>query len=458
MFDENRYFQSGEQRLVFRLGQAILGVSICEDIWYPDGPPEAQAALGGAELLVNISSSPYHQGKGHSRELMLATRAADNPAFVAFCNLVGGQDELVFDGQSLVCGPRGEVLYRGRQFEEELGFIDLDLREVFRRRLFDTRRRKARQPRENGFECLELAAPARHERRERLAPEPAAPLDQVGEVYRALVLGAGDYVRKNGFSRVVLGLSGGVDSALTAAIAADALGAENVTCLAMPTRFSSAHSLEDARQVAENLGAHYREVSIDNTFQAFLDNLEPHFEGRGWDLTEENLQARIRGVVLMAFSNKFGWLVLTTGNKSEVGVGYSTLYGDSAGGFAAIKDVPKTLVYQLCHWRNREAGRELIPRRVLEKPPSAELRPDQKDSDSLPDYAILDPILRASVEESCSPEDIIARGYDREAVYRVIRMLDRNEYKRRQSPPGVKITPRAFGKDWRLPITNRYKV
>ena len=456
VFDENRYFEAGQQRLVFVRAGAVLGVSVCEDIWYPDGPPEAQAAYGGAELLINISASPYHMGKGRARERMLITRAADNAAVVAYCNMVGGQDELVFDGHSLICGPYDEVIARGKQFEEDLVVADVDLRQVFHRRLLDPRRRQVIRGQAGSFERVVLS-PIAEAQRPALAPPPLVPLlEPVAEVYQALCLGTRDYVRKNGFQQVVLGLSGGVDSSLTAVIAADAVGPQNVIGVAMPTRYSSAHSLEDARQLADNLGIQFLTIPIDQTFQAFLDMLAPVFAGRPADVTEENLQPRIRGTLLMALSNKFGWLVLTTGNKSEIGVGYSTLYGDTAGGFAVIKDVPKMLVYQLARYRNQQAGREVIPQRVLEKAPSAELRPNQKDSDTLPEYPVLDPILHAYVEEGASLADIVRRGFDPDTVRRVIRMVDRSEYKRRQGPPGVKITPRAFGKDWRLPITNHY--
>ena len=457
VFDENRYFKVGQSNTVFRYGEAIFGVSICEDIWYPDGPAQEQAGHRGAQLLINISSSPFYLGKGEERERMLATRAADNRAYLAYCNLTGGQDELVFDGQSMIFGPQGELLARASQFAEELLIADLDLSEVFRWRLFDPRRRK--QPRGDGRALREIIIPSfrRVSKTVPAAPKKQAPLTRSAEGYQALVLGTGDYVRKNGFQEVVLGLSGGVDSALTAVIAADALGPDKVHGVALPTRYSSAHSLEDAEQIAGNAGINFSVIPIDSLFQAYLEVLKPHFQGLPEELTEENLQPRIRGTILMALSNKFGWLVLTTGNKSETGVGYSTLYGDTAGGFAVLKDVPKTLVYECCRYRNQVAGKELLPRRVLEKPPSAELRPDQKDSDSLPEYDLLDPILQAYVEESCSPEEMVKRGFDPGMVEKVIRLVDRNEYKRRQSPPGVKITTRAFGKDWRLPITNRYQ-
>ncbi len=455
VFDENRYFQSGNQRLVFDRGGAIFGVSICEDIWYPGGPPQMQAAHGGAELLINTSASPYYMGKGLDRERMLATRAADSTAFVAYCNLVGGQDELVFDGHSVICAPDGETIARGHQFEEDMVVADLDLKEVFRTRLKSPLLRRVPRDAGEGFRRVELPFTSIASRTP-VQPVLAPPLATVEEVYRALVLGTGDYVRKNGFQGVVLGLSGGIDSSLTASIAVDALGRENVVGVAMPTRYSSSHSLEDAEQLARNLGVRFLKLPIDGIFQSYLDALAPVFADRPADVTEENLQPRIRGTLLMALSNKFGWLVLSTGNKSEVGVGYSTLYGDTAGGYAVIRDVPKTLVYELCRHRNLTAGFDLIPERVLVKPPSAELRPDQKDTDSLPEYAVLDPIIHAYVEEGYSIDEIVAGGYDEATVRRAIRLIDRSEYKRRQSPPGVKITARAFGKDWRLPITNRF--
>jgi len=457
VFDENRYFKVGQTNAVFRLGEACFGVSICEDLWYPDGPAQEQAGQGGAQLLINISSSPFYLGKGGDRERMLATRAADNRSYLAYVNLVGGQDELVFDGQSLIFGPQGELLARASQFEEDFLVADLDLTEVLRWRLFDPRRRK--QPREHSGHLREIVLPPSPPVSKTVpaVPKKQVPLTRSAEGYQALVLGTGDYVRKNGFKEVVLGLSGGVDSSLTAVLAADALGPDRVHGIALPTRFSSSHSLEDAEQLAQNLGIHFSVIPIDALFQTYLEVLNPHFQGLPEELTEENLQPRIRGTILMALSNKFGWLVLTTGNKSETGVGYSTLYGDTAGGFAVLKDVPKILVYALCRYRNLIAEKELLPRRVLEKPPSAELRPDQKDSDSLPEYDLLDPILQAYVEESCSLEEMVRRGFDQGMVEKVIRLVDRNEYKRRQSPPGIKITTRAFGKDWRLPITNRYQ-
>jgi len=458
VFDENRYFQAGTEYSVFVLRGTAIGVNICEDIWYPAGPSEVQTLAGGAEVIVNISASPYYAGKGLARERMLATRAADNVAIVAFCNLVGGQDELVFDGNSVIFDERGELVARGRQFEEDLVVADLDAGSVFRQRLHDPRRRQEKLAADVGkvsrITLPEVKAPGEK------PPLPARKverLEPLAEIYRALVLGTRDYVRKNGFQKVVIGLSGGIDSSLTAVIAVDALGRENVVGVFMPSRYSSRESREDAQRLAGNLGIEFLVIPIDGTFQAYLDMLAGPFAGTEPDVTEENIQARIRGNILMALSNKFGWLVLTTGNKSEVSVGYCTLYGDTAGGFAVIKDVPKTLVYQLAGHVNASAGREVVPRRVFEKAPSAELRPDQRDEDDLGPYAILDPILRAYVEEDRSVAEIVAMGFDEATVRRVIRMVDRNEYKRRQAPPGVKITPRAFGRDRRLPITNKYR-
>jgi NAD+ synthase (glutamine-hydrolysing) len=453
VFDEERYFRAGDRLLVVRLGEIVMGVNICEDIWYPAGPTETQA-LFGAQVVINVSSSPFHRGKGRARERMLSTRAADSVAAVAFCNMVGGQDELIFDGGSAVFDERGRLIARARQFEEALLVADVDPRRVFRQRLHDPRRRQERLDDPHVVECVDL--PGAREPGSRTPVEsPIEPrLHDEEEVYEALVLGTRDYVRKNGFEKVVIGLSGGIDSSLTAAIAVDALGPDNVVGVAMPARYSSDESLEDAQGLAANLGVILKTVSIDGAFQTYLDMLEEQFEGAEADVTEENIQARVRGNVLMALSNKFGWMVLTTGNKSEVATGYCTLYGDMAGGFAVIKDVPKGLVYELARYRNGLS--EVIPHRVLEKPPSAELRPDQRDEDALGPYAVLDPILHAYVEEDRGVEAIVSLGFDEETVRRVMRMVDRAEYKRRQAPPGIKITPRAFGKDRRLPITNWY--
>ncbi|MFQ6117092.1 MAG: NAD+ synthase, partial [Candidatus Bipolaricaulia bacterium] len=458
VFDEERYFAAEEEIAVFCDKDLAFGVSICEDIWYPDGPPAVQALAGGAQLIVNISASPYHRRKGSARERMLATRAADQVAVVAFCNLVSGQDELVFDGRSAIFDERGALIARGKQFEEDLIVADLDLERVFNRRLHDPRRReeKVLQKRLEGVSLRRVELPfLGSEAKEPTAPRIAAELGAEEEVYRALVLGTRDYVRKNGFEKVLEGLSGGIDSALVAAIAADALGRENVVGVFMPSRYSSPESREDAEKLAESLGIEFLEIEIDETFQSYLRMLERPFRGTEPGVAEENIQARIRGNILMALSNKFGWLVLTTGNKSEYSLGYATLYGDMAGGFAVLKDVPKTLVYRLARYRNSISP--VIPERILKKPPSAELRPDQEDEADLPaPYAVLDPILELYVEEDLGLRGIVAQGFDEETVRRVIRLVDRNEYKRRQSPVGIRITPRAFGKDRRLPITNRF--
>lgn len=458
VFDENRYFMQSRENKVFVRDGVRIGINICEDIWYPGGPHEQQALEGGAEILLNISSSPYHVGKGTERERMLATRAADNVAFVAFCNLVGAQDELVFDGHSVVFNPRGELIARGAQFEEDLVVADIDVSYVLTRRLQDPRRRAVRAEDRRELHAISLPrAGAVPLLKKSLDPRPLPPpLEKISEITRALILGTRDYIRKNGFSRVVVGLSGGVDSSLVAAIAVEAIGPENVVGVSMPARYSSDHSLADAKLLSANLGIECLVIDIDDIFQAFLDMLGPVFDGRPEDQTEENLQARIRGTTLMALSNKFGWLVLTTGNKSETGVGYSTLYGDTAGGFAVIKDLPKAMVYEVCQHLNDEAGFERIPGNVLHKPPSAELRPNQRDTDSLPPYEILDAILHALVDEGLSEESIVERGHSRELVSAISAQVDRSEYKRRQSPPGVKIMPRAFGRDWRVPITNAY--
>ena len=457
VFDEERYFSAGQGHMVLAAPGARIGISICEDIWYPDGPHEVQAREGNAELLINISASPYHMGKGKSRERMLAVRAQDNVAALAFCNLVGGQDELVFDGRSAVFDPTGRVVTRGKQFSEDLVIADVDLDEVVRWRLHDPRRRKTVG--RAGVEepvVHDLAASLQFNEKPTSNPtqESTEPLGELDEVYAALVTGTRDYVRKNGFEKVVMGLSGGIDSSLVACIAADALGADHVIGVSMPSRYSSGHSQDDASALARNLGIQYLTIPIEPAHAAFTEMLSKTFEGKPLDLTEENLQSRIRGTLLMALSNKFGWLVVTTGNKSEHSVGYATLYGDMAGGFSVIKDVPKMLVYKLARLRNARTA--VIPENVFIKPPSAELRPDQKDSDSLPEYAELDPILTAYVERDASVAEIVAAGANPAMVTRVVKMVDRSEYKRRQAPPGVKITPRAFGKDRRLPITNRF--
>jgi len=460
VFDEDRYFLAGDTAPVFRFGDVPIGITICEDIWYPVGPATLQS-LAGARLIININASPYSQHKWQARERMLATRAADNDLFVAYVNLVGGQDELVFDGGSVIFDPDGQPIARAPLFSEHLLIADLDLGTVLRDRLCDPLRRKERLLRDlppEDVPMIPLAAfPPRIADPTPLPGESiVAPLPPLAEVYGALVLGTRDYVRKNGFARVVLGLSGGIDSALVAAIAVDALGADAVTGVSMPSRYSSHGSRDDARDLAERLGVHYLAIPIEGTHAAALEMLSEAFAGTAFGLAEENLQARIRGNILMALSNKFGSLVLTTGNKSEMSVGYATIYGDMAGGFAVIKDVPKTLVFALSRWRNEQGG-EVIPANTIRKPPSAELRPDQVDTDSLPPYEVLDPILKAYVEDDRSAAEIVAGGANPELVARIIRLVDLNEYKRRQAAPGIKITNRAFGRDRRLPITNRFR-
>jgi NAD+ synthase (glutamine-hydrolysing) len=456
VFDEQRYFQVGEGGAVLQLGDARLGLTICEDIWTP-GPPFSDEALAGAPLILNASASPYHAGKGVERERMLIQRARDNLAAVAFCNLVGGQDELVFDGHSLLLDHEGTVLARAPQFAEALTVASVDLQAAMTARLRDTRLRKpvaAALP-----EVRRLGDLVRREDAGDDTPggDVTPLLEPEAEVYAALVLGTRDYVEKNGFDRVVIGLSGGIDSTLTLLIAVDALGADRVITVTMPSRYSSSGTRDDAKVLADNLGVELREIAIGPAMEAYDELLATHFEGREPDITEENLQARIRGNLLMALSNKFGWLVLTTSNKSENSVGYSTLYGDSAGGFAVIKDVPKTLVYRLTDFRNARDDDHPVPRSIIDRPPSAELRDDQRDADSLPDYDVLDGILQAYIEDDADPEQLERAGFPRDAVDRVIELVDRAEYKRRQAPPGIKITPRAFGRDRRMPITNAYR-
>jgi NAD+ synthase (glutamine-hydrolysing) len=456
VFDEQRYFKPGRRCSVYRAGRFRFGVNICEDIWVADGPASAQVAVGGARLIAVLNASPFHAGKWKEREEMLMERARACRVFLAYNNLVGGQDELVFDGHSLVLSPEGEVLARGKQFEEDWIVLDLPVGKE------PQRPPAQRLPLgERPVRCVvrEIVLPACQARRRKGFPHRRLikPPDPVGEVYRALCLGTADYVRKNGFRRVVIGLSGGVDSALTAAIAVDALGKDRVTGVFMPSPYTSGESREDTEALAARLGLPLFTLPIQQVMADYLKMLDEVFRDLPQDVTEENLQARIRGNLLMALSNKFGWLVLTTGNKSEMSVGYATLYGDMAGGFAVLKDVPKTLVYDLVRHRNRRGKKPVIPERILAKEPTAELRPGQKDTDSLPPYGILDPILKAYVEEDLDTEEIVARGFDPATVKRVVGMVDRNEYKRRQAPPGIKITPKAFGRDRRMPITNRYR-
>ena len=458
VFDEERYFRAGAECPVFVVAGTPVGVNVCEDIWHAVGPTIVQRS-SGAEIIVNISASPFYAGKRSAREKMLAVRAADNELFVAYVNMVGGQDELVFDGASVIFDPVGDVVAEGSQFEEELIVADLEVEAVFRSRLHDTRPRKERSGNLDEIGTASLVAVSGP------APDSRPPLprrehtvyDAVGEVYAALVKGTRDYVRKSGFEKVLVALSGGIDSSVVATVAVDALGSENVVGVSMPSRYSSEGSILDARELADNLGIELRTIPIEEAFSAYLDTLEPHFDGTEHGTAEENLQSRIRGIMIMALSNKFGWLVLTTGNKSEMAVGYATIYGDMVGGYAVIKDVPKILVYRLAERRNSMTGSPPIPTSVIEKPPSAELRPDQKDEDSLPPYGVLDPILEAYVEDDRSFDDIVGLGFDADVVKQVIAMVDRNEYKRRQAPPGIKVTTRNFGRDRRMPIVNRYR-
>ena len=456
VFDERRWFSPGlGDAPLFDVAGTRVGVSICEDAWTPRGPLE-RLALGGAELLVTLNASPFRAGVHEERRAMLSTRAADLSCALAYVNLVGGQDELVFDGGSMLFDQEGRLVASADQFQATTLVVDLEVRAAYRKRAIDPRGR-AQHPPIPLVDTRPAGTPRLGPRATRLPARLAPVLDPVEEVYGALVLGLADYVDKNGFRDVVVGLSGGVDSALVAVLAVDALGADRVHTVAMPSRFSSRHSLDDAAQLAGNLGVDHRVLPIEGPHVAFLAALADTFAGRPEDLTEENLQARIRGTLLMALSNKLGWLVLTTGNKSELAVGYSTLYGDMAGGFAVVKDVPKTLVYELCRLRNRRAAKDLVPQAILDKAPSAELRPDQRDEDSLPPYAVLDPIVEGYVEHDRSVGELVAAGFDEATVRRVIGMVDRAEYKRRQAPPGVRVTSRAFGKDRRMPITNRFR-
>ncbi|MFA5802450.1 MAG: NAD+ synthase [Thermoleophilia bacterium] len=479
VFDEFRYFSAGTRPVLLDMDGRLVGINICEDIWYPDEPIGSQVAAG-ASLIINLSASPYRTGRTRSREEMLETRARDYITPVALVNMVGGQDELVFDGNSLVYDEHGRLLARGASFEEDMVVVDIDFEEVSNSRHRDSMGRlddmRKRHPGPVDLFSIgpllgkELEDVTEGWRMESVRSEansvtgtasvhtqqhlPEA-LSGLAEIYRALVVGVGDYVRKNSFKRVLIGLSGGIDSSLVAAVAVDALGKENVVGVSMPSRYTSDGTHDDAEAMAKKLGIEFRHIPIEPLFMQYLETLEPQFTGSKPDTTEENLQARIRGNLLMALSNKFGWLVLTTGNKSEMSVGYATLYGDMAGGFAVIKDVPKTIVYELCRWRNAQ-GEEIIPASIIERAPSAELAPDQKDQDTLPPYEILDRIIEEYVEYDRSVEEMVAAGLDQKTVARITRMIDRNEYKRRQAPPGIKITSRAFGKDRRFPITNRF--
>lgn len=460
VFDEDRYFRAGETCPVFVVNGTTIGINICEDAWYALGPSVVQRAAG-AEVIVNINGSPFYSGKRNFREKMLATRAVDNSVFFGYVNLVGGQDELVFDGGSMVFDPQGSMIASAKQFEEELLVVDLEVESVLRSRLREPRIRK-----EDQFVVRDIGRPEHYEvsvyessptRRPIEGPHLAVPAGTEEEVYQALVLGTRDYLGKTGFEKVLIALSGGIDSSLVATIAVDALGAENVVCVAMPSRYSSEGSLTDASLLSENLGIDLWNLPIEAPFTAYLDTLAPMFKGTEWGVAEENIQSRIRGNLIMALSNKFGWLVLTTGNKSEMATGYATIYGDMSGGFAVIKDVAKGLCYKLAEYRNSVGDTEIIPQSVIDKPPSAELRPDQLDQDSLPPYEVLDEILKAYVEDDLAFDEIVSLGFEPETVKQTITLVDRNEYKRRQAAPGIKITPRNFGRDRRMPIANKYR-
>ena len=459
VFDEDRYFAEGKEFMAVELKNAVVGITICEDIWSPDGPARVPAIAGGAQVILNINSSPYRTSKREWRERMISVRAVDNLAAVAYLNLVGGQDELLFDGGSFVTNEQGTIVARGKQFQEDFLVTDINLESIFSARLHDTRWRKAVASQKvvsdqiNRCEITDFNVQAT---KPTIKASTNQPLERLEEIYNGLVLGVQDYVNKNGFERVVIGLSGGIDSTLTACIAVDALGKEAVIGVSMPSQYSSDHSKEDAACLAQNLGIEYQIIPIDSIFTNFIEVLSESFDCRSHDTAEENIQARIRGTILMGLSNKFGWLVLTTGNKTEASVGYCTLYGDTAGGFCVIKDVYKMLVYDLAKHANCKDKRQVIPSSIFEKPPSAELRPEQTDQDSLPPYPMLDDILRAYVEEDKDINEIVRMGFDSEIVRSVARLVDLSEYKRRQIAPGVKISHRALGKDRRLPITNRF--
>jgi NAD+ synthase (glutamine-hydrolysing) len=460
VFDESRYFHPGNQSLVCVIAGIRVGINICEDIWYSDGPTQDQVGRGRAELIVNINASPYHQGKRSIRERMVSQRAKETGAIVSYTNMVGGQDEMVFEGNSMLVDCKGHLMTVGKSFEEDLLITDLQFETKPPKSVVVGKRAKGQEEKHYPITQVSISKVSLFSHKKRNIRKPVSPLERSEEIYLALVTGVRDYVRKNHFSTVVIGISGGIDSALTAAIAADALGPENVIGVFMPSKFTSRESRDDSRALMNALTCELLTIPISGMWKQFVTLLAPVFQGRGHDTTEENLQARIRGTILMALSNKFGHLVLTTGNKSEMSVGYATLYGDMAGGFAVIKDVPKMLVYELAEYRNRKEqmkkGNDLIPVRIIERAPSAELKPDQIDQDTLPPYEILDRILEAYIEEDRSLQDIVKSGMKSSTVRRVMSMVDRSEYKRRQAPIGIKITQRALGKDRRMPITNRY--
>jgi NAD+ synthase (glutamine-hydrolysing) len=458
VFDEERYFATGRDLILLEHGKTLVGPTVCEDMWQP-GPPATDLALAGAELLVNISASPFHVGRDREREEMFVTRARDNSCFVAFCNTVGGQDELIFDGHSVVLDDEGTVIARAPGFEEALLLADIEPKEVIGRRLRDVRRRALAREREEipPVDVIHVGARGPSQNGSKVKVEVVAFVEEIEQMRLALELGLHDYVDKNGFRDVVVGVSGGIDSAVTAALAAEALAAERVHCVSMPSRYSSEATRADARRLAESLGCHFLEIPIGSIVDAFEAALAEPFAGTEPDLTEENIQARTRGVLLMALSNKFGWMLVATGNKSELSVGYATLYGDMAGGFALLKDVYKTDVFRLARYLNERAKRDLIPQSIIDRAPSAELRDNQLDEDSLPPYPKLDEVLEQYVEHDRTLEELSEDGFDREVVERAVAMVDRAEYKRRQAPPGVKLRPKAFGRDRRTPITNRWR-
>ena len=456
VFDEERYFESGNTCPVFTINGTKVGVNVCEDIWYPLGPTSVQRAAG-AELIININGSPFHAGKRQDRESMLSERASDHGLFIAYVNQVGGQDELVFDGSSVVIDPEGKIISRGEPFEEDLVICDIDTTPLRQARQANTQEFFAEGLEEIGKPVHRYISDEIPQQKKPFLERTIQPVSSIEEVRKALVVGTRDYVNKSGFQKVLIALSGGIDSSLVAAIAAEALGPDNVIGVSMPSQFSSAGSKTDAKDLAKNIGIRIESIPIREIVTSMELALRDQFHGTEWGVAEENIQSRIRGNLIMAMSNKFGWMVLTTGNKSEMAVGYATIYGDMAGGFSVIKDVPKLMVYDLCKHINGTSSSVVIPQSVMDKPPSAELRPDQKDTDSLPNYDILDPILEAYVERDRSFREIVADGFESETVANILTLVDRNEYKRRQSPPGIKITPRNFGRDRRMPVTNKFR-
>ncbi len=459
VFDEKRYFQSGKRLSIINYKGIKLGITICEDIWYPGGPAYYETIIKNAELIVNISASPYTIGKDSKRQEMIKTRCRDNVTTVVYCNLVGGQDELVFDGNSMIVNEEGNIIAKLSSFSEELGIGDLNVKDTLKKRLKDIRIRELRASEiatPYSFVSYDIKATSSIGKKKNkmnfLIKRQYTNTEE--EVFDALVCGTRDYVKKNGFKKVIIAISGGIDSALVSVIASKAIGGGNITGLFLPSQFTASESERDATMLAKNLGIELIKLPIKPLYDSYMDILKNIFKGTKFGVAEENLQARIRGNIVMALSNKFGWLVLTTGNKSEMSVGYATLYGDMAGGFAVIKDVPKTMVYNISEWINKKW--HLIPENILLRPPTAELRPNQKDTDSLPEYGILDPILKMYIEQDYSISDIINSGFKENEVKRVARMVRKNEYKRRQSPIGIKITERSFGKDRRYPITNGF--